>query len=64
LIQVALIHVREMNLGDYPYPELMQLFKSSHDSGWILLECRTHPEGRIAALTEQREVFQQFVSRY
>ncbi len=52
------VHVREMNLGDYPYPELMRLFKSSHYSGWILLECRTEPKDRVAALVEQREVFQ------
>jgi len=57
------VHVREMNLGDYPYPELMRLLKRADYSGWILLECRTHPKDRIAALVEQRNVFQELVSR-
>jgi sugar phosphate isomerase/epimerase len=57
------VHVREMNLGNYPYPELMRLLQGIHYSGWILLECRTDPKDGIAALVQQREVFQRLVGR-
>lgn len=50
-------HVREMNLGDYPYAELMNLFKKINYDGWILLECRTDPEDKVAAMKEQYKVF-------
>lgn len=51
------VHVREMNIGDYPYPELMKLFKKMDYDGWILLECRTDPEDKVAAMKEQYKVF-------
>lgn len=50
-------HVREMNIGDYPYAELMELFKKVNYDGWILLECRTDPADKIAAMKEQYKVF-------
>ena len=58
----ATAHVRELNIGDYPYADLMKLFVAMDYDGWILLEARTKPEDRIAALIEQREVFEQMVS--
>ena len=57
----ATAHVRELNVGDYPYAELMKLFVGIDYDGWILLEARTKPEDRIAALIEQREIFEQMV---
>lgn len=55
------VHVREMNVGNYPCDRLMKLLVAIDYSGWLLLECRTSPEDRIAALTEQRQVFEQLV---
>ena len=52
------VHVRELNQGDYPYAKLMQLFQSVHYEGWILLEARTEPQDKVAAMTEQRRVFE------
>ena len=52
-----IVHVREMNVGDYPYAELMQLLKDNDYDGWILLECRTEQEDKIAAMKEQYKVF-------
>lgn len=52
-----IVHVREMNVGDYPYAELMQLLKANDYDGWILLECRTEQEDKIAAMKEQYKVF-------
>lgn len=54
-------HVRELNIGDYPYEKLLKLFKAIDYNGWILLECRTDPKDKVAAMIEQRKVFEKFV---
>ncbi len=51
------VHVRELNVGDYPYQELINLLTAMDYSGWVLLEARTDPQDRIAALNEQRRVW-------
>jgi sugar phosphate isomerase/epimerase len=48
------VHVRELNVGSYPYAELMNLLCNMNYTGWILLECRTDPADKIAAMIEQR----------
>ncbi len=53
------VHVRELNEGKYPYAELMNLFKGIQYEGWILLEARTDPKDKVAAMIEQRKVFEQ-----
>lgn len=57
------VHIRELNIGDYPYQELMNLFVGMDYDGWILLEARTSPKDRVAALAEQRKVFADMVSK-
>lgn len=57
-----IVHVRELNVGDYPYAQLMTLLAKRRYAGWILLECRTNPADRVAALKEQKDVFQQLVA--
>ncbi len=56
------VHVRELNEGDYPYAELMQLFRDMEYSGWILLEARKNPADKIAAMTEQRQLFEKLTA--
>jgi sugar phosphate isomerase/epimerase len=56
------VHVRELNVGSYPYQQLMNLFVRMDYKGWILLECRTKPKDRIKALIEQREVFARMIA--
>lgn len=56
------VHVREFNVGDYPYQQLFDLFAGMHYNGWILLEARTEPADKIAALKEQLVLFKQLVS--
>jgi sugar phosphate isomerase/epimerase len=51
------VHVRELNVGSYPYQELMNLFVAMDYDGWILLEARTKPDDRVKALAEQNEVW-------
>lgn len=55
-------HVREFNVGDYPYPKLMELFVKEDYKGWILLECRTEPSDLVAAMAEQRDIFKRLVA--
>jgi sugar phosphate isomerase/epimerase len=57
------VHVREFNVGDYPYPELFKLFTGMNYEGWILLEARTQPADRIAALKEQLSLFNALVAQ-
>jgi sugar phosphate isomerase/epimerase len=56
------VHIREMNVGDYPYSKLMQLLLGMNYQGWILLEARVDPEDLVAALIEQRQLFEKLTS--
>ena len=58
-----IVHVRELNVGSYPYQALMNLFVAMDYEGWILLEARTNPDDRVKALAEQREVWEQMVAK-
>lgn len=51
------VHIRELNVGQYPYQQLMDLFVKMEYKGWILLECRTEPADRVKAMAEQLEIF-------
>jgi sugar phosphate isomerase/epimerase len=55
-------HVRELNVGDYPYQQLMDLFVAIDYKGWILLECRTDPADKVAALKEQKKVWEEMIA--
>jgi sugar phosphate isomerase/epimerase len=56
-------HVRELNIGNYPYQQLMDLFVRMDYPGWVLLECRTDPADKVSALKEQRKVWEEMISR-
>ncbi len=57
------VHVRELNIGNYPYQQLFNLLTKVSYSGWILLEARTQPPDLVAAMEEQRKVFEGMVER-
>jgi sugar phosphate isomerase/epimerase len=57
------VHVRELNIGDYPYQQLMDLFRGMRYKGWILLEARTEPADRISAMKEQLAVFKKMTGQ-
>ena len=40
----------------------MNLFVGMDYDGWILLEARTKPEDPVAAMIEQRELFEKMVA--
>ena len=56
------VHIREINVGEYPYQKLFSLLKENNYAGWILLECRTDPADKVKALIEQREIWEKMVS--
>jgi len=55
------LHVRELDDKSYPYQQLFELLKSSSYSGWVLLEARTEPADRVAAMKEQLELFNNMI---
>ena len=57
------VHIRELNVGDYPYEELMKLFVAIDYQGWLLLEAGGSPKDPIAALIHQRELFAKMVAQ-
>jgi len=59
----ATVHVRELNIGNYPYQQLIRLLVKANYKGWVLLEARTAPEDRVKALAEQRLIFEKMVKK-
>ena len=55
------VHIRELNVGNYPYQQLFKLLADNSYKGWILLEARTEPEDRITAMKEQLILFNQMI---
>jgi sugar phosphate isomerase/epimerase len=51
------VHIRELNEGNYPYQQLFNLYAGINFDGWILLEARTEPADKIAAMKEQLSLF-------
>ena len=56
-----IVHIRELNDGNYPYQQLFNLFAGIKYKGWILLEARTEPADRIAAMKEQLSLFNKMI---
>jgi sugar phosphate isomerase/epimerase len=56
------VHIRELNDGNYPYQQLFKLFTSINYDGWILLEGRTEPTDKIAAMKEQLTLFNKMIA--
>jgi len=57
------VHIRELNVGEYPYQELFNLFVGMEYKGWILLEARTEPADRVAAMKEQLVLFNDMIAK-
>lgn len=55
------VHIRELNEGNYPYQQLLNLFTGIKFDGWILLEARTEPDDRVAAMKVQLTIFNHMI---
>ena len=57
------VHVRELNLNDYPYQKLFNFFAGIDYNGWILLEASSTPTDKIAAMKEQLAIFNELIAK-
>ena len=57
------LHVRELDDKSYPYGQLFDLLMATSYDGWVLLEGRTEPADRVAAMKEQLALFNQMISK-
>jgi sugar phosphate isomerase/epimerase len=57
------LHVRELDDKEYPFAKLVQMLIDSNYTGWMLLEASSEPADRVAALQQQRELFDKFVAQ-
>src|SRR5436190_21276944 len=51
------LHVREFTAPDYPWQDLFKLLVETKWEGWMLCEAAVKVPDKLAALTEQRKVF-------
>lgn len=56
------VHIRELNVGDYPYAQLMKMFVGMNYQGWFLLEARTEPADKVKAMAEQLALFKKMIA--
>lgn len=52
------LHVRELDSDKYPYQKLFNKLAEMDYSGWMLLEARTNPSDKVAAMKDQMHHFQ------
>ena len=55
------VHIHPLDDGKYPHQEFLDLLVETKYAGWLLLEASNKPEDRVAALREQRELFEKMV---
>ena len=57
-------HVRQLDTPGYPFQEVLKLFVKAEYNGWWLLEAGgKDPADRVAALAQQREMFEQMLAK-
>jgi sugar phosphate isomerase/epimerase len=58
----ATTHIHELDSGKYPYQQLFDLSAGANYTGWFLLECSVMPKDRVAALVQQRVLFERMLA--
>jgi sugar phosphate isomerase/epimerase len=56
-------HIHELESPDYPHQELINLLVKSKWEGWLLMENASKPEDRVAAMAQQRKLFDEMLKR-
>lgn len=59
----ATTHVRALDTPGYPWDKLVELLVKANYKGWMLLECSNAVTDPVAALNQQRELFNNLVAR-
>ena len=57
------LHIHELNSKAYPFPQLFELLVDINYTGWALLESGIKPDNVVAAMAQQRDLFEQFVTK-
>jgi hypothetical protein len=57
------LHVRELGDAKYPFAKLIELLVKTDYAGWVLLEASSTPADRVAALAEQKALFDKFLAQ-
>lgn len=58
-----IIHLHDLHDTKYPYQEMVDLLANSNWSGWALMERSEKVPDRIAAMTEQRQVWEAMLEK-
>jgi sugar phosphate isomerase/epimerase len=56
------VHIHEMNNAGYPCADFVNLLKKKDYSGWLLLECSSEPQDKVAAMTQQRKLWEKLIA--
>lgn len=56
------VHIRGLEISNYPYEQLFNLLAGINYNGWILLEASTEPKDKIAVMKEQVSLFNKMVA--
>lgn len=59
----ATCHIHELLSPDYPFQDLLNLLVRSKWEGWCLMENATKPADRVAAMAEQRKLFDEMIKK-
>lgn len=58
----ATCHIHELESEQYPFAELLRLLVEIDYEGWLLLEASSQPADPVAALAEQRRLFDKLLA--
>ena len=61
--KTCLWHCQNSESVDRTAVQYIKLFVKMDYAGWILLECRTSPADRVAALKQQKACFEELVAQ-
>jgi sugar phosphate isomerase/epimerase len=57
------VHIHELGSKEYPHQDLINLLVNSGYVGWLLNECASKPADRVAALADQKKLFDAMVAK-
>ena len=57
------VHIHELESKEYPHQDLFKMLVDSGYVGWLLLEAASKPADRVAALAEQKKLFDAMVAK-
>jgi sugar phosphate isomerase/epimerase len=56
-------HIHELESPDYPHQELINLLVKTKWEGWLLMENASKPADRVAAMAQQRKLFDEMLKK-